>query len=135
MKGTQMYETTTRSIRVCVEPAFEEEESSPGDSHFFWSYTVEIENLSQETVQLRSRYWQITDASGFVEEIRGHGVVGEEPVIAPGDSFRYTSGAPLGTSSGIMVGCYQMESPSGEMFNVDVPAFSLDSPYISHTLN
>ncbi|GAB4226252.1 MAG: Co2+/Mg2+ efflux protein ApaG [Methyloligellaceae bacterium] len=130
-----LYETTTNFIRVRVEPAFEEEESSPADSHFFWSYTVEIENLSQEPVQLRSRFWQITDASGFVEEIRGLGVVGEQPVIAPGDVFRYTSGAPLGTSSGIMVGCYQMETPSGKLFNVDVPAFSLDSPYIRHRLN
>ncbi len=130
-----MYETTTRLIRVSVEPAFEEDESSPGESHYFWSYTVEIENLSKETVQLRSRYWQITDASGQVQEVRGHGVVGEEPVLGPGDSFRYTGGAPLGTSSGIMVGCYQMESASGEMFNVDVPAFSLDSPYILQILN
>lgn len=130
-----MYETTTNSIRVSVEPAFEEEESSPVDSHFFWSYTVKIENLSDEAVQLRSRYWQITDDAGHVEEIRGHGVVGEEPMIAPGESYYYTSGAPLPTSSGIMVGCYQMESSSGELFNVEVPAFSLDSPYMCLTLN
>ena len=130
-----MYESTTHSIRVCVEPAFEEEESSPDDSHFFWSYTVRIENLSEQPVQLRSRYWKITDDSGRTEEIRGKGVVGEEPMIAPGDSFHYTSGAPLPTSSGIMVGCYQMESAAGELFNVDVPAFSLDSPYMSLTLN
>ena len=130
-----MYEATTRQIRVIVEPSFEEDESSPGDSHFFWSYTIEIENLSQEPVQLRSRYWQITDALGQVQEVRGHGVVGEEPVIAPGDRFSYTGGAPLPTASGIMVGCYQMETPGGELFNVDVPAFSLDSPYIRQTLN
>lgn len=130
-----MYQATTRSIRVSVEPAFEEEESSPGDDHFFWSYTIEIENLGSEPVQLRSRYWLITDAQGQMQEVRGPGVVGEEPVIAPGDCFTYTSGAPLATSSGIMVGCYQMETASGELFNVDVPAFSLDSPYIRQTLN
>ena len=130
-----MYETTTRAIRVSVEPNFEEDESSPGEGHFVWSYTVEIENLSEDTVQLRSRYWQITDALGQVQEVRGHGVVGEEPVLGPGDSFRYTSGTPLPTSSGIMVGSYQMENTSGEMFSVDVPAFSLDSPYIRQTIN
>jgi ApaG protein len=86
-------------------------------------------------VQLRSRYWLITDAQGQTQEVRGPGVVGEEPVIAPGDCFTYTSGAPLPTASGIMVGSYQMETASGEMFNVDVPAFSLDSPYIRQTLN
>lgn len=130
-----MYQTTTRLIRVSVEPAFEEEESSPGEGYFFWSYTVEIENLGHEPVQLRTRYWRITDAAGHVEEVRGPGVVGEEPVIAPGGRFRYTSGAPLPTASGIMVGCYKMETPSGETFNVDVPAFSLDSPYIRQTIH
>jgi ApaG protein len=130
-----MYEATTRSIRVSVEPIFEEDESSPGDGHFVWSYTVEIENLSDETVQLRSRYWQITDALGHVQEVRGQGVVGEEPVLGPGDSFCYTGGAPLPTASGIMVGAYQMQSASGELFSVDVPAFSLDSPYFHQTIN
>lgn len=130
-----MYESTTRSIRVSVEPCFEEDESSPVEHHFVWSYTIEIENLSDETVQLRSRYWQITDALGQVQEVRGHGVVGEEPVLGPGECFRYTSGAPLPTSSGIMVGCYQMENASGESFRVDVPAFSLDSPYDRPAIN
>jgi ApaG protein len=130
-----MYESTTHSIRVSVEPSFEEDESSPSEGHFVWSYTIEIENLSDETVQLRSRYWQITDALGQVQEVHGAGVVGEEPVLRPGDCFSYTSGAPLPTSSGIMVGSYQMENASGEMFNVEVPAFSLDSPYIRQTLN
>jgi ApaG protein len=130
-----MYEKLTRSIRVIVEPAFEEDASAPAEGHYFWSYTVTIENLGKEPVQLRSRYWQITDDLGQVEEIRGQGVVGEEPMIEPGDSFLYTSGAPLPTSSGIMVGCYQMETPQGELFNVEIPAFSLDSPYTHQTLN
>lgn len=130
-----MYQTTTRSIRVSVEPAFEEEESSPDESYYFWSYTVEIHNLGEEPVQLRSRYWRITDAAGHIEEVRGAGVVGEEPVIPPGRSYRYTSGAPLPTASGIMVGHYRMESASGETFEVDVPAFSLDSPYARRSVN
>ncbi len=130
-----MYEATTRSIRVSVRPNFEETESSPVENRFFWSYTIEIENLGQETVQLRSRYWQITDSSGHVEEVRGRGVVGAEPYIPPGERFSYTSGAPLATASGIMVGFYFMESASGERFTVDVPAFSLDSPYVHQSPN
>ena len=130
-----MYETTTHEIRVSVEPAYVVEHSSPNEGYFFWSYTVEIANLGEQTVQLKSRYWRITDANGAVQEVRGAGVVGEEPVIEPGDSFRYTSGAPLPTSSGIMTGCYQMETPSGESFNVDIPVFSLDSPFEPQTVN
>jgi len=130
-----MYETTSHEIRVSVEPAYVIEHSSPSEGYFFWSYTVEIANLGEQTVQLKSRYWRITDANGAVQEVRGAGVVGEEPVIEPGDSFRYTSGAPLTTSSGIMTGCYQMETPSGESFNVDIPVFSLDSPFEPQTVN
>ncbi len=130
-----MYESTTRAIRVRVEPNYAEEESSPKEGHFFWHYTVEIENLGEETVQLRSRYWRITDDRGRTQEVRGMGVVGEEPTIGPGSSFSYTSGAPLPTASGFMVGCYQMESENGEQFNVDIPAFSLDSPHARHTIN
>ena len=130
-----MYESTTRAIRVRVEPSYVEEESSPKEGHFFWHYTVEIETLGEETVQLRSRYWRITDDQGRTQEVRGMGVVGEEPVLAPGSSFSYTSGAPLPTSSGFMVGCYQMESENGELFNVDIPAFSLDSPHARQTIN
>lgn len=130
-----MYEATTGSIRVSVEPAFQEDDSSPGDSVFFWSYTVEIENLGEEPVRLRSRYWRITNSAGQTQEVRGAGVVGQEPVIAPGSSFRYTSGAPLSTASGMMMGSYQMQRASGETFQVDIPAFSLDSPHARVTVN
>lgn len=130
-----MYESTTRAIKVRVEPSYVEEESSPGEGHFFWHYTVEIENHGEETVQLRSRYWRITDDRGRTQEVRGMGVVGEEPVIEPGSCFSYTSGAPLPTASGFMVGCYQMESETGELFNVEIPAFSLDSPHARQTIN
>ena len=124
-----MYNKTTRAIRVTVTPAFLDDQSAPDEHHFVWSYTIIIENLGQEIVQLKTRYWRITDAFGRNQEVRGEGVVGEQPILRPGESFEYTSGAPLPTPSGIMVGCYQMETASGEMFNVDIPAFALESPY------
>jgi ApaG protein len=130
-----MYEATTDLIRVCVEPAYQEEDSSPVEGVYFWSYTVEIENLGEEPVQLRSRYWRITDSAGLTQEVRGDGVVGQEPVIEPGSSFRYTSGAPLATASGIMMGSYQMQRTTGETFQVAIPAFSLDSPHARVTVN
>lgn len=130
-----MYSSTTRAIRVTVQPTYLDEQSSPGDNHFVWAYHVQIENLGEEVVQLRARHWRITDSMGRMQEVRGAGVVGEQPVLNPGDSFEYTSGTPLGTPSGIMVGSYEMENHSGERFDVDVPAFSLDSPHQSIQLN
>ena len=129
------YEATTRGIRIRVEPHYMEEQSSPEDSHFVWSYAVEIINDGTETVQLRSRIWRITDALGRTEEVRGPGVVGQTPVIAPGKSFHYTSGCPLKTPQGIMVGSYQMTDEAGELFDVAIPAFSLDSPYTRRSMN
>jgi len=123
------YEATTRNISVRVSPTFVEDDSSPTQDYYFWSYTVEIANNSSQTVQLRSRYWKITDAKGRMEEVRGSGVVGEQPILGPGESYRYTSGAPLRTPSGLMLGCYQMETEDGEAFDVAIPAISLDSPY------
>jgi ApaG protein len=96
---------------------------------------VRIENNGKETVQLRSRYWRITDNRGQVQEVRGPGVVGEQPVLRPGESFEYTSGTPLATPSGIMVGAYHMETKGGESFAVRIPAFSLDSPHQPVRLN
>ncbi|MCB1503519.1 MAG: Co2+/Mg2+ efflux protein ApaG [Hyphomicrobiaceae bacterium] len=130
-----MYEALTRDIRVRVEPQYIEEQSSPEESHFFWSYTVTISNEGGETVQLRSRLWRITNASGMTQEVRGPGVVGLTPTIAPGQSFSYTSGCPLDTPSGIMVGSYQMEDSGGKLFDVAIPAFSLDSPFAPRSLN
>jgi len=130
-----MYSATTRAIKVTVEPHFLEDQSSPVDDHFVWAYRVRIENQGGETVQLRRRHWRITDGMGRIQEVRGPGVVGEQPVLAPGQSFEYTSGTPLSTPSGIMVGTYQMETGNGEHFDVDIPAFSLDSPHQSVRLN
>ena len=130
-----MYETVTRGIRVRATPQYLEDESSPEDDRFFWAYTIDISNEGSETVQLRSRHWRITDAEGRTEEVRGPGVVGQTPTIQPGTSFRYTSGCPLPTPSGIMVGSYQMTTEGGQLFNVAIPAFSLDSPHAKRSLN
>jgi ApaG protein len=130
-----MYNAVTRQISVTVTPYFIEDQSDPEDNHFVWAYQVNIENTGRETVQLISRYWHITDANGQVQEVRGDGVVGEQPVLRPGESFEYTSGTPLSTPSGIMVGRYQMETKGGEGFEIEIPAFSLDSPYQRTSLN
>ncbi|MBP7253712.1 MAG: Co2+/Mg2+ efflux protein ApaG [Alphaproteobacteria bacterium] len=130
-----MYSSTTREIKITVKTAYLEDQSAPTDSHFVWAYHIRIENLGRETVQLVSRYWRITDAKGEVHEVRGPGVVGEQPTLEPGDTFEYTSGTPLSTPSGIMTGKYQMENERGEKFDVQVPAFSLDSPYQPVRLN
>ena len=124
-----MYSETTRSIKVTVKPIYLEDQSSPADNHYVWAYHVRIENQGRETVQLRRRHWHITDGMGRIQEVRGPGVVGEEPVLGPGQAFEYTSGTPLSTPSGIMVGSYEMETPTGESFAVAIPAFSLDSPH------
>lgn len=124
-----MYSQTTRSIKVTVKPFYLEDQSSPTEDHYVWAYQVRIENCGRETVQLRRRHWRITDNRGRMQEVRGPGVVGEQPVLGPGESFEYTSGTPLPTPSGIMVGTYDMETRDGETFAVDIPAFSLDSPH------
>jgi ApaG protein len=131
----RMYRAVTRQIVVTVEPNFLPERSSVDRREYFWSYTIVITNSGDETVQLRTRHWIITDASGRKQEVRGEGVVGEQPVLAPGERFEYTSGVPLPTASGFMTGRYQMVSESGERFEIDVPTFSLDSPDSKRVLN
>lgn len=123
------YERVTRGIRVSVSPTFLEDQSDPEEPRFVWAYTVRINNESDAPVQLRTRYWRITDSRGQTDIVAGDGVVGEQPVIRPGEGFEYTSGAPLATPSGLMVGAYGMETTDGEVFDVDIPAFSLDSPH------
>ena len=130
-----MYSQTTRSITVTVKPVYLEDQSSPSDNHFVWAYRVKIENLGRETVQLLRRHWKITDAMGRIQEVTGAGVVGEQPVLRPGEHYEYTSGTPLSTPSGIMVGSYQVETVEGERFDIAVPAFSLDSPHQTMLLN
>jgi ApaG protein len=131
----RMYRAMTRQIEVTVEPNFMPERSSAEHSRYFWSYTIVITNTGEETVQLRTRYWIITDASGHQQEVRGEGVVGEQPTLGPGERFEYTSGVPLSTASGFMAGRYQMVSETGEHFEIEVPTFSLDSPAEKRVLN
>ena len=123
------YAETTRAITITVEPYYLDEQSEPSEGHFVWAYHVRIENNGGKTVKLMTRHWRITDSLGNVKEVRGDGVIGEQPVLTPGESFEYTSGTPLGTPSGIMAGSYQMESDDGKSFDVVIPAFSLDSPH------
>ena len=130
-----MYRAVTRQIEVTVEPNFLPERSSAENRQYFWSYTIVITNTGDQTVQLKTRHWIITDATGKTQVVKGAGVVGEQPVLAPGERFEYTSGVPLPTSSGIMTGRYQMVSESGEQFEIDVPTFSLDSPSEKRVLN
>lgn len=124
-----VYNRTTRNIRVTVTPSFLLDQSAPDDGVYVWAYHVIIENLGNDTVQLLTRHWRITNALGALQEVRGDGVVGEQPVLGPGDCFEYTSGCPLGTPSGFMTGSYQMMTDDGSVFDADIPAFSLDSPY------
>ena len=130
-----MFEAETRHIRIEVTPAFLDEQSEPSENRYVWAYTIRIINQGEVRVQLISRYWHITDAIGQVQEVQGAGVVGEQPVLDPGDEFEYTSGTPLSTASGIMRGHYVMHAADGETFEVEVPAFSLDCPYTSRSLN
>ena len=130
-----MYSAVTRNIAVSVVPFYLEEQSDPSESRYVWAYRITIDNRSDETVQLLSRYWHITDGTGRIEEVRGPGVVGEQPELGPGDSYQYTSGCPLSTPSGIMVGRYTMQDSSGGLFDVDIPAFSLDLPGMTRSVN
>jgi ApaG protein len=130
-----VYEKTTANVLIRVEPSYLDDQSSPADNVYVWAYRIVIENKGQETVCLRSRYWRITDARGGVQEVAGEGVVGEQPVLAPGEKFMYTSGAPLKTPSGFMTGNYIMEGKDGRRFTVDIPVFSLDSPYQTRAIH
>jgi len=130
-----MYRAVTRSIEVVVTPRFIADRSAPENNYFFWAYAIAITNHGAETVQLKTRHWRITDANGRRQEVRGAGVVGEEPVLKAGESFEYTSGVPLQTPSGFMAGVYGMVSASGENFEIEIPAFSLDSGNSKRTIN
>ncbi|MEM6711630.1 MAG: Co2+/Mg2+ efflux protein ApaG [Pseudomonadota bacterium] len=133
--GKRMYQAVTRNIQVTVEPQFLPDESDADSGRFFFAYSVEIANLSGAIVQVRTRHWTITDGLGRVQEVNGPGVVGEEPILHPGESYRYTSGCPLETPTGIMVGKYGVETLEGSKFLIDIPAFSLDAPFYDRTLN
>ena len=130
-----MYKIETKNIRVRAAPRFMPSQSTPDENYYFWTYTIDITNAGNATVRLMTRHWRITDMGGRTEEVRGDGVIGEQPVLRPGDTFSYTSGCPLRTPSGIMVGSYRMQSEGGDEFDVAIPAFSLDSPFTQRRLN
>ena len=125
-------EAVTRGVRVQVLSEYSPERSDPANSQWFFLYTIEITNEGNETVQLVSRHWVITDAEGRVEEVRGPGVVGQQPVLAPGESFTYTSGCPLTTPFGKMEGTYQMLTAGQGEFDAKIAPFTLSEPYTVH---
>ncbi len=123
-----MSETTTQGIRVRVESRFVPERSFPREPHYFFAYHISISNLGEETAQLISRHWIITDANGDVEEVEGPGVIGKQPVLEPGSSFEYTSFCPLKTNVGTMHGTYTMVTPTGSSFEAQIAPFTLAVP-------
>jgi ApaG protein len=130
-----MYEKTTQGVRVSVRPEYRADQSNPDEDYYVWAYHVTIRNEGGEAVTLKTRFWRITDARGRVQEVRGAGVVGEQPRLEPGESFEYASGTPLRTSSGFMSGCYQMARDDGTLIEVEIPAFSLDMPGARERVN
>src|SRR5688500_11371260 len=134
-RSLNMYRTVTRRIEVQVAPRYLADRSSPANGYFFWAYTITLTNRGGETVQLKTRRWRITDANGKLQEVRGAGVVGEQPVLKPGANYEYTSGVPLPTPSGFMTGSYGMVTEAGEPFDIAIPTFSLDLPREARTLN
>ena len=130
-----MYSKTTNGVTVTVTPYFLEDQSSPLESHYVWAYQVNIKNTSSATMKLNHRNWIIIDANGKIINVRGEGVVGEFPILHPGESFEYTSGTPLKTTNGIMQGFYLMSHENGEQLKIDIPTFSLDSPYNKKNLH
>lgn len=132
---TGIYEARTRDIVVRVSPVYQPDESSPDEGLWMWAYTVEIENHGVETVQLLARAWRITDGLNRSNDVEGPGVVGEQPELRPREAFRYVSNCPLPTPSGTMVGRYQMMTQAGEMFEAQIPEFSLHLPGATRRVN
>ncbi len=130
-----MYTKTTKNINITVNPYYLEDQSEPDEQHYVWAYQVTINNVGSEIVQLKNRFWKITDSNGSRQEVRGEGVVGEQPILNPGEKFEYTSGTPLSTPSGFMEGHYEMETKNGKKFDASIPLFSLDIPETSKKLN
>jgi len=125
-------EAVTHNVRVEVQSRYAPEHSQPAQGEWFFHYTIRISNQGEEVVQLLTRHWIISDALGQTQEVRGEGVVGEQPVLHPGESFQYTSGCPLKTSTGVMRGTYQMVTGDGDRFDVEIAPFALHEPYTVH---
>lgn len=135
MNEDALYESETNGVVVRAEPSFLDHESDPAENRYVWAYTIEIENHTRRPVRLLNRYWRITDASGHTHEVRGAGVVGKQPLIAPGEAFSYTSACPLAAPAGMMRGAYDMIDEDGAQFEVEIPTFVLDSPFDSRLAN
>jgi ApaG protein len=133
--ATQVYTQTTNDIQVSACSYFIDTESDPEENQYVWAYKITIENKGNKVIQLTKRHWLITDGFGRLQEVHGTGVVGECPILKPGDVYEYTSGTPLSTPSGMMRGSYHMETPEGETFDVIIPTFSLDSPHQEISIN
>ena len=129
------FEEETNGVHVAVQSYFLESQSDPDQNAFAWAYRIRITNNSSEAVQLLTRHWIITDGNGVMKEVKGDGVVGEQPLLTPGQSYVYTSGTPLATPSGFMHGSYGMQMIGGKPFDIAIPAFSLDSPYSNLNIN
>jgi len=125
-------EALTRGVRVRVQAEYSADQSAPAKNQWFFLYTVTISNESDQTVQLLTRHWLITDGTGRIEEFRGPGVVGKQPTMKPGESFEYTSGCPLSTPFGVMEGTYQMVTQNGERFDAKIAPFTLSEKYTVH---
>lgn len=121
------FKKITNSIEVTARPVYIENESLPMDSYYVWAYHIKLENMGEIAVQLISRHWKITDGNGLIQEVKGPGVIGQQPMLKPGATFEYTSGTHLNTPTGIMFGSYEMMDEDGNFFNIEIPAFSLDS--------
>jgi ApaG protein len=125
-------DAVTQGIRVRVVSRYDSSRSNPNQNQWFFLYTITLSNEGSVTTQLISRHWIITNANGKVEEVKGPGVVGEQPILAPGQSFEYTSGCPLPTSFGTMHGTYQMVTAKGEQFDATIAPFTLSEPHALH---
>tara|TARA_A100001011_G_C13651758_1_gene571926 strand:- start:110 stop:502 length:393 start_codon:yes stop_codon:yes gene_type:complete len=130
-----MYSKTTNGVTVTVVPYFLDEQSSPSENHYVWAYQVNIKNSGNSSIKLSHRNWLIIDANGKIINVHGEGVVGEFPIIKPGETYEYTSGTPLKTNNGIMKGFYLVSQDNGEKLKIDIPTFSLDSPYNKLKIN
>lgn len=129
------YKAISKNVEIIVMVMFLEDESSEEENNYLWAYIIKIKNKGKERIHLKRRFWRIIDRSGIVNEIVGEGVVGEQPLIDPGETYEYSSAVPLSVPSGLMGGYYEMEKKDGETFQVTIPTFSLDSPFDSIIIN
>ena len=130
-----VYHSASNDIIITLTPTFMPHHSNIDDSLFVWYYQVQIENRSDSPIQITNRFWKIIDAYSRITEVTGSGIGGEQPILNPNELYEYTSAVPLSTPSGFMSGHYIVESADGNEFNVEIPAFSLDSPYVNQSLN